>query len=61
VNADGLLWFIEHGGFRLPDEGGCMATGHKTCQGWKFWQVTLADGSAVALGAFRDDSALTAR
>jgi hypothetical protein len=61
VDADGLLWLTEHDGFRLPDEAGRMATGRKTCQGWKFWQVTLADGSAVALGAFRDDPTLTAR
>jgi hypothetical protein len=61
VDADGLLWLTQHDGFRLPDEAGCMATGRRTCQGWKFWQVTLTDGSAVALGVFRDDPALTAR
>lgn len=47
VDADGLLW-LDHDEFRLPDEAGRMATGRKTCQGWKFWQVTLIDGSTVA-------------
>jgi len=61
IDADGLLWLSEHDGFRLPDEAGRIATGRKTCQGWKFWHVILADGSEVPLGAFRDDSALTAR
>ncbi|WP_433293717.1 GmrSD restriction endonuclease domain-containing protein [Pseudonocardia sp. CA-142604] len=60
VDADGLLWLTDHDGFRLPDEAGCMATGLKRCQGWKFWQVTLVDGTAVPLGAFRDDPALMA-
>jgi hypothetical protein len=61
IDADGLLWLTEHDGFRLPDEAGRMATGLKTCQGWKFWHVTLVDGSAVPLGVFRDDPALAAR
>jgi hypothetical protein len=32
-----------------------------TCQGWKFWQATVTDGSAVPFGAFRDDPVLTVR
>jgi hypothetical protein len=60
IDADGLLWLTDHDGFRLPDEAGRMATGRKSCAGWKFWHVTLADGSTAPLGVFRDDPALTA-
>jgi hypothetical protein len=61
VDADGLLWLGEQDSFRLPDEAGRMATGRKTCHGWKFWHVTLFNGTAVPLGVFRDDPALVAR
>lgn len=54
---DGRLW-LDDDAYRLPDEAGRIATGRKTCAGWKFWHVDLEDGTAVPLGDFRDDPAL---
>jgi hypothetical protein len=61
VDADGLLWLTDTDSFRLPDDAGRMATGLKSCTGWRFWHITLADGTAVPLGQFRDARTLVAR
>ena len=57
LDDDGRLW-LDDDAYRLPDEAGRIATGRKTCAGWKFWHVDLDDGTAVPLGDFRDNPAL---
>lgn len=57
LDDDGRLW-LDDDAYRLPDEAGKIATGRKTCAGWKFWHVDLADGTAVPLGDFRDNPSL---
>ncbi|GAA1276115.1 DUF262 domain-containing protein [Pseudonocardia aurantiaca] len=61
VDDGGLLWLSDADSFRLPDEAGRMVTNLKSCQGYKFWNVTLTDGTAVPLGQFRADTTLMAR
>lgn len=60
IDDFGRLW-LDDDSYRLPDDAGKTATGRKTCAGWKFWHVDLADGSAVPLGEFRDNPSLTGR
>ncbi|GAA1195361.1 GmrSD restriction endonuclease domain-containing protein [Pseudonocardia alaniniphila] len=61
VDAEGQLWLTDTDSFRLPDEAGRIATGLKSCAGWRFWHITLTDGTAVPLGQFRDERTLVAR
>jgi hypothetical protein len=60
LDDEGRLW-LDDDAYRLPDDAGKTATGRKTCAGWKFWHVDLADGTAVPLGDFRDDPSLIIR
>jgi Protein of unknown function DUF262/Restriction Enzyme Adenine Methylase Associated/Protein of unknown function (DUF1524) len=60
IDDNGRLW-LDEDSYRLPDDAGKTATGRKTCAGWKFWHVDLADGTAVPLGEFRDDDTLRAQ
>lgn len=60
IDSDGLMWLSDTDAFRLPDEAGKIVTNRKTCQGWRFWHIGLADGNDVALGTFRDDPAMVA-
>jgi hypothetical protein len=57
LDDEGRLW-LDDDAYWLPDDAGKTATGRKTCAGWKFWHVDLADGTAVPLGDFRDDPSL---
>jgi hypothetical protein len=57
LDDEGRLW-LDDDAYRLPDDAGKTATGRKTCAGWKFWHVDLADGTAVPLGDFRDNPSL---
>jgi len=60
LDDDGRLW-LDDDSYRLPDDAGKTATGRKTCAGWKFWHIDLADGTSVSLGDFRDDPSLVSR
>jgi hypothetical protein len=57
LDDDGRLW-LDEDSYRLPDDAGRTATGRKTCAGWKFWHIDLADGTAVPLADFRDNPSL---
>jgi hypothetical protein len=60
VDDRGRLW-LDDDPYRLPDDAERTVTGRKSCAGWKFWHVELADGTAVPLSEFRDDDSLVAR